>query len=179
MTEIGFVVVGRVVGVHGLRGQIRVHCLGDGPAHLLELSEAWLGRARDDARARHFEIGFAGTGRRGEVRLALEGVSDREAAAQLRGLLVLARPEQLAPLPEGEFYWHQVVGCTVVGRDGGEIGTVVEIWETGAHDVMVVRGPSGERHLLSTARELMPEIDLESRRIVVESIPGMLDPLPS
>ena len=153
--------------------------LGDGPDHLLELSEAWLGGARDDVRARHFEIGFAGTGRRGEVRLALEGVSDREAAFQLRGLLVLARSEQLAPLPEGEFYWYQLVGCTVVGRDGGEIGTVVEIWETGAHDVMVVRGPGGERHLLSTARELMPEIDLESRRIVVEVIPGLLEPLSS
>lgn len=179
MSDTGFAVVGRVVGAHGLRGQIRVHYFGDGPQNLLKLPEIWLGGARDDARARHFEVRCAGTGRGGEVRLGLEGVADREAALQLRGLLVLARPEQLEPLPEGEFYWHQVVGCDVVGTDGREIGTVVEIWETGAHDLMVVESATGERHLLTTARELVPEIDVENRRIVAKVIPGLLDPIPT
>lgn len=179
MSGTGFAVVGRVVGAHGLRGQIRVQYFGDRPTNLLQLREVWLGRARDDARARHFEVCYTGTGRGREVRLALAGVVDREAAAKLRGLLALARPEQLQPLPAGEFYWHEVVGCAVVGTDGREIGTVVEIWETGAHDVMVVESADGRRHLLSTARELVPEIDVENRRIVAEMIPGLLDPIPS
>ena len=179
MSETDFAVVGRVVGAHGLKGQVRVRYFGDTAANLLQLSEMWLGRARDDARARHFEVHYAGTGRGGEVRLGLEGIGDREAALQLRGLLVMARPEHLAPLPAGEYYWYQVVGCEVVGTDGREIGTVVEIWETGAHDVMVVESEGGERHLLSTARELMPEIDVENRRIAAETLPGLLDPVPT
>jgi 16S rRNA processing protein RimM len=67
------------------------------------------------------------------------------------------------------------VGCEVFDTEGGRVGIVREIWETGAHDVLVVDGETGGRHLLSTARELMPEVDLEARRIVVEILPGMLD----
>ena len=62
------------------------------------------------------------------------------------------------------------------GKVTDVIGTVIEIWETGAHDVLVVESEGGQRHLLPTARELMPEIDLEASRIVVEDIPGLFDP---
>ena len=53
-----------------------------------------------------------------------------------------------------------------------------EIWETGAHDLLVVEAAGGERVLLSTARQLMPEVDLQAKRIVVKLLPGMLEPLP-
>ena len=169
------VVLGRVAGAHALRGEIRVRFFGDGPRNLLQAPEVWLGLDLRDPAARHFEVVRTGTGRAGEVRLGLRGVDDREAAVALRGLQVLADASVLEPLPDGEFYWHELVGCAVVGRDGSEIGIVREIWETGAHDLLVVEGAEGERYLLSAARELMPEVDLEARRIVVEVLPGLLD----
>jgi 16S rRNA processing protein RimM len=169
------VVLGRVTGAHGLRGEIRVRFFGDGPQNLLQAREVWLGQARGDPAARRFEVVRTGTGRAGEVRLGLRGVYDREAAVALRGLQVLTDASGLEPLPAGEFYWHELVGCAVVGRDGSEIGVVREIWETGAHDLLVVESSGGERYLLSTARELMPEVDLEAGRIVVEVLPGLLD----
>jgi 16S rRNA processing protein RimM len=169
------VVLGRIAGSHALRGEVRVRYFGDGPDNLLGATEVWLGESRADAEVRRYEVVGSGTGRSGEVRLALSGVSDRDAADALRGRMVLADPEQLVPLEEGEFYWHQLVGCEVFDTEGGRVGIVREIWETGAHDVLVVDGETGGRHLLSTARELMPEVDLEARRIVVEILPGMLD----
>ncbi len=172
------VVLGRVAGAHALRGEVRVQFFGDEPSNLLQVPEIWLGRDRRDANARCFEVLSAGFGRAGEVRLALHGVDDRDRAAALRGLFVLADAAGLAPLPDGEFYWHELIGCEVVGRDGSEIGTVREIWDAGAHDVLVVEGEEGQRYLLSTARELMPEVDLEAGRIVVELLPGMLAPVP-
>lgn len=171
------VVLGRIVGAHGLKGQVRVRYLGDGPASLMSAPEVWLGESEHQTGLRRFEVKGSGTGRRGEVRLKLDGVADRDAAQQLRGLLVLGDAARLEPLPEGEFYWHQLVGCRVEERAGRLIGTVVEIWETGAHDVLVVESEQGERHLLPTARELMPEIDLEAKRIVVEPIPGLFEPI--
>ena len=80
------------------------------------------------------------------------------------------------PLQDGEYYWHQLVGCRVESREGRVVGTVREIWETGAHDVLVVESVDGSQQLISTARELVPEIDLEAGRIVVASLPGLLDP---
>jgi 16S rRNA processing protein RimM len=170
------VVLGRIAGAHALAGEVRVQFFGDGPDNLLRVSEVWLEGDRSGGSPRHFEVlAAAPGGRAGEIRLALAGVADRDAATALRGRSVLGDASRLAPLEAGEFYWYQLVGCRVEGTDGTPLGTVQELWETGAHDVLVVEDPAGRRQLFSTARELMPEVDLASRRIVVEILPGMLD----
>ena len=169
------VVLGRIKGAHALRGELRVQFFGDDPANLAAAPCVWLADERDDEQAERYEVMQAGSGRVGELRLGLKGVADRSAAEALRGKLVLGDPDHLAPLQEGEFYWHQLVGCEVRSTKGERIGTVVEIWETGAHDLLVVEASQGRRHLFSTARELMPEVDLQARTVVVEILPGMLD----
>lgn len=115
-------------------------------------------------------------GRPGEARLRLDGVTDREEARALEGLWVLGEAAELEPLPEGEWYWYEIVGCRVEGHDGTAIGSVREIWETGAHDVLVVEGEDGRIRLLPAAEALLKEVDIRERRIVVEVIPGLLDP---
>jgi len=158
---------------------LRVRWLGDGPEHLLAAPAVALAdpaRGPGDPAPKYLEIEEGGTGRPGEVRLQLRGVHDLEAARALRGRLVLAPAAQLEALPEGEYYWFQLVGCRVAGPDGAEIGTVRELWETGAHDVLVVEGDDGRERLVPTAGPLVREIDLEARRIVVEDVAGLLDP---
>lgn len=224
------VALGRVVGAHGLRGELRVRYFGDDPENLLAVPEVELeapGRAethagdpherggppdpatsderkrpsepegpeagrgsaeargmpglRDERREQHeqderFEVRAARPGRPGEVRLALAGVEDRDGAEALRGRRVTADPEALRPLPDGELYWYQLIGCRVEAASGRAVGTVRELMETGAHDVLVVEGEDGRTRLVPTARALMKEVDLERRRIVVEELPGLLDP---
>lgn len=174
------VVVGEVVGTHGSHGAVKVRILGDGPEHLLGAREVALAdseRGTEDPAPRRFEVEEGGKGRPGEVRLKLRGVCDVEAARALRGRLVVAPAAELPELPEGEFYWFQLVGCRVVRADGEEVGTVRELWDTGAHDVLVVEGADGRDRLVPTARPLLREIDLDARRIVVaDDVPGLLDP---
>ena len=171
----GQVVLGRAVGAHGLRGELRVRIFGDGPENLARHRDIWLADSEDDPKPRRFVVNQVGSGRAREARLALQGVEDRDAAQELKGLLVLGRAETLEPLPEGEYYWHELVGCRVESREGRIVGTVREIWETGAHDVLVVEAEDGQQHLISTARELVPEIDPEARRIVVDLLPGLIE----
>ena len=173
----GQVVLGRAVGAHALRGELRVRIFGDGLDNLARHAEVWLARDEADDEPRRFAVEKVGTGRAREARVALQGINDRDAAQALRGLLVLGTADNLEPLPEGEYYWHQLVGCRVESREGRFIGTVQEIWETGAHDVLVVLAEDGRQHLISTARELVPEIDPEAGRIVIELLPGLLDPV--
>jgi 16S rRNA processing protein RimM len=173
----GRVVLGQVVGAHALRGQIRVRYFGDGPDNLLRLSAVWLAASRDTPQSDFdfYEVTFSGLGRRGEARLGLQGVSDRDAAEELRGLLVLTEEDQLEPAVEGEYYWHQLIGCQVETHEGRRVGIVREVRDTGAHDLLVVTGDDDRVHLIPTSRELMTEVDLERRRIVVQAIPGLLD----
>jgi len=170
-------VLGRVVGAHGIRGVLRVQVLGDSPENLLRMGRVWLGREAGDPEARSFEVENAAVGRPGEVRLSLAGIERREDAEMLRGELVLMEAASLEKLPPGEYYWFELVGCGVELADGRCIGTVTELWETGAHDVLVVAGEDGERRLVPAAREFLREVDIRERRIVIDPIPGLLDPV--
>lgn len=172
--------LGRVLGAHGLRGQLRVRYFGDGPENILGAPRLVLAGSEgeiEDPAAEEFEVEGAAAGRPGEVRLALRGIGDRNAAEELKGRLVAGAQEHLSALPEGEFYWYELIGCRVQAAGGRTIGTVKEILETGAHDVLVVEGKDGRSFLIPTARALMKEVDVEAGRIVVEDLPGLFDPV--
>lgn len=170
------VVLGEVCGAHGLKGEVRVRVAGDSADHLLSLDTVWLGKRVDDPEARRRSIVDRGLARAGEVRLKLDGMHQRAQVSELLGMLVTASRELLPILPEGEFYWYQLIGCRVDSESGEHAGIVREIWETGAHDVLVVTDEDGARRLIPTAEELMVEIDLAGRRIVVVDMPGLFEP---
>ncbi len=133
-------------------------------------------RGLEDPHPRRYRVLRTGAGRSGELRVALEGVDDRDGAEALRGRQVIGDASALAPLEDGEHRWFELIGCEVFPAEGGPaaIGTVREIWETGAHDVLVVEDEEGQRHLLPAAKAFLREVDPAARRIVYEVIPGLL-----
>jgi 16S rRNA processing protein RimM len=169
------VVIGRIVGAHGLQGCVQVRYFGDGPDSLLRASVVTLGATEADPEAVAREVVSAAPGRADEVRMTLAGVSGREAASKLRGRLVMVEAGQLERLAEGEYYEYQLIGCRVEGENGETIGTVREVWSTGASDVLVVANEEGGQHLIPTGGDFLRKVDVDGRRIVVEVIPGLLD----
>ena len=166
--------IGYVAGASGDDGAVRVNWLGDGPEGLLAARTVWLAQgAADDFPRRHpvTEAVFE----RGAVHMHLAGLRERADAQAYKSRLVLVDEQELAPLGDDEYYWHELIGFEVVSASGDPIGQVVELLETGAHDVLVVAAPAGGQHLIPTAREFLTEIDPEARRLVVALIPGLLD----
>lgn len=172
-------VLGRVVGAHGLRGQIRVRWLGDGPENLLAAKKVELaaGRGDGDPEPAAFEIEGGGRGRSGEVRLALGGVDRREIAETLRGRLVTVDSMELPRAQAGEAYWFELVGCQVETASGSVVGRVRELWDTPAHDTLVVVGADGRDRLIPATPALLRQLDVAAKRIVIEDLPGLIDPL--
>jgi 16S rRNA processing protein RimM len=172
------VVLGRVSGAHGLAGLLRVAVLGDGPENLL--SAPWLELSFDrddplrDPSPRRYPVTYAAVHGARFVRLGLEGVADRDGAQALRGAFVLGDSALLAPLAEGEHYWFELVGCSVEAEEGRTLGTVREIWETGAHDVLVIEDAGGREHLIPAREPFLRLVDPVARRIVVATLPGLL-----
>jgi 16S rRNA processing protein RimM len=156
------VIVGRVVGAHGLRGELRVRLLGEGDNDLNAGSSVRLAREEGDPKAVEARVRAIGSGRRGEARLALEGVDSREAAEALRGRLVLAPAGHLEPLADGEYYQYELVGCRV------EDGVLVVVDDGGGRE-------ASREHLIPAVGEFLREVDLEARRIVIDAPPGLLD----
>lgn len=169
------VVLGEIVGAHGSHGALRVRWLGDGPENLMRAPRVALGS--EAGALRWYEVRGTPSGARGEVRIELEGVESREAAAALTGLLVIGDAAHLAPLQAGEHYWYEWIGCVVATGDGRVLGKVTEIWDAGAHDVLVVREEeTGRERLLPVVQALLREVDVPGRRIVMELPAGLADP---
>jgi len=133
-----------------------------------------LGSEEEGPEGRVYEVARTAPGRKGEARLWLVGVTQREQAESLRGQWVSAEVNALATLPEGEYYTYELVGCRVFDLEHKEIGTVREIWPTGAHDVLVVLDAQGTQQLIPTAPEIMQAVDLEQQRITIDALPGLI-----
>jgi 16S rRNA processing protein RimM len=106
--------------------------------------------------------------------VAFKGQVGRDAAAGLRNQNVYVRADELPPLPEGEYYHHQVLGMRVINEDGKALGTLTEILETGAHDVYLIRPESGRDILLPVLESTILEVDLERGEMRVHVLPGIL-----
>lgn len=186
-SEAPLVALGKVTGVHGLRGALRVHGFGDDAENLLQATHVFVSRQEMGREAERYEVLDVAASRGREVRIKLKGVSDRSAAELLRGAFVFVERQALQKLGPGEYYWHELLGCRVEDEQGVEIGVVESLLETGAHDVLVIcasakdaAGAAGgdrgdKRILIPTVPEFLREVSVEERRIVVHVIPGLLD----
>jgi len=92
----------------------------------------------------------------------------------LRNELLSVRSEDIPDLPEGEYYHHQILGLHVVGENGDNLGTVIDILETGANDVCVVRQESGAELLLPIVDATVLEIDLAKGIMRVHLLEGLI-----
>ena len=108
------------------------------------------------------------------VLMTLEGCASAEAAAALVGRLVaLPEAEALPPGP-GRFYPWQLEGCRVLTEDGREVGRVTGIERAPAQDLWIVRDDTRE-HLIPAVPEIVSEVDLAARRVVIRPPEGLLD----
>ncbi len=157
------VVLGRVVGVFGVKGWVKVKSYTE-PAEGLLGYACWrlLGPGDRRAEARPLE------GRRhGSLLVArLEGVADRDAAAALTHRDIAVPRAELPPPGPGQFYWADLEGLEVVTTEGVGLGRVDHFVETPANPVMVVRGER-ERWLPLVPRHVR-SVDLDAGRVVVD-----------
>ncbi len=165
------VTVGLIATVHGIRGEIVVVPETDDPARLAAGREVLVESPRGEVGPGRI---LASRPHKDRLLIALEGVGDRTAAEALRGGRLCVHEAELAPLPEGRVWRHELPGMAVATEEGEPLGTVHELLETGgANFVLVVRGPRGEV-LLPFAEVVVRAIDRQSRRITVRLLEGLL-----
>jgi len=155
-----YLVVGRLVGPHGLGGEVKLRPLTEFPERLPGLKELHL-RFPDGAVAVAAVRGSRW--HQGMLLLRLEGVPDRTAADTLRGVDVCVPVAEAAPLPPGRFYEHEILGLRVVTPDGEELGTVSRIIP-GPNDVYAA-GP----YLIPATRDAVLRLDPAEGVLVVRS----------
>ena len=166
------VVIGEIARAHGLRGEVRVTPLTDHPERFERVTECVLwDAARDQREPRR----ITAARRQGTALLvSLAGCDSVEAASALVGRLVAVPEADALPLPPGQFYPWRLAGCRAVTEDGQEIGSVTGIERSGFQDLWVVRGETRE-HLIPAVPEIVIDVDLAARRVVLRPPDGLLD----
>ncbi len=157
------VVLGRISGLFGVRGWVKVYSYTEPREAVLDYKR-WLLSRKDGWQ----EATVAEGQRHGKTIIArIDGYVDRDQAASLSGTDIAVPRDELPETEQGEFYWSDLEGLTVVHRDGTELGKVAHLLETGANDVMVVRGEK-ERLVPFVMNKVVLGVDLDEGVIEVD-----------
>lgn len=141
--------VGRIGAPHGVNGELRLVLLTDEPNHLQEIDHVYLGDSEEPVALQGLRF------HSDSALIFLEGIETPEAARKLGGLTVKIDGRDAKPLEEGEYFLYQLIGLRAITPDGDDIGVVVDLIETAAHDVLVI-APDGSSTGPSTGDLLIP-----------------------
>jgi 16S rRNA processing protein RimM len=155
--------VGRIVGVFGVAGWVKIHSYTEPRENLLRY-KPW--RVRSSQAQLVIEKPEGRVQGRGLV-ARISGVDDRDAAAVWVGADIMVARSQLPAAKPGEYYWADLEGLDAVTPDGTALGRVSHLFETGANDVLVLRGER-ERLVPYLPGSVVREVDLAARRIVLD-----------
>jgi 16S rRNA processing protein RimM len=172
-------VVGRIGRAHGIRGEVSVQVRTDdpdlrfAPGSVLATDPAALGPLTVGSVRWHL----------GRLLVRFEGLADRTGAEGLAGALLLVDSAEVGkPADPDEFNDHELIGLTAVTVAGEPVGTVTDVLHHG-QDLLVIRPAAGGgasrgdgETLVPFVRAIVPEVDLEAGRLVVDPPPGLLDP---
>jgi 16S rRNA processing protein RimM len=166
------VVIGEIVRAHGLHGEMRVAPLTDDPGRFTRVTECVLWDASRDRREPRRISAARPSGE--SVLVALAGCTTSEAAQALAGRLIAIPEGEALPPPEGFFYPWQLEDASVVTEDGREVGRMTGIEHGAAQDLWVVRD-GGREHLIPAVPEIVVDVDVAARRVVIRPPAGLLE----
>ena len=180
-------VVARIGRAHGIRGEVTIEVRTDRPEDRFRPGAQVFPVGRSP-RTHLLDAGAPGSSAAGTLRirsvrdhngvllLSFDGVGDRSAAEELRGLLLEAEIDQDEQEPDA-WYDHQLVGLHAVDPSGRVLGDVVAIEHPGAQDRLIVRRPDGTDRMVPFVTAIVPVVDVQAGTVLIDAPPGLLDEL--
>lgn len=156
------VVVGRFGRVHGVRGDIHVISFTDPISNIIDYSP-WL--IQKNGEWQPLSIASV-TQRNNDIIAHIQDCNDRDLAKRYTNAEIAVPYETLPKLEAEEFYWTELIGLNLINKEGKSLGEVVDILETGANDVLVVKGEN--EHLVPYTKSVVLKVDLNSHQILVD-----------
>ncbi len=189
--------LGKVVGVWGVKGWIKLHSFTRNRADIAQYKTWWLqaanlkrtaGEISKAAESQFIPVKVLSCREQGKGVVAqLEGVNDPDQAIALNGHSIWVKQADLPALPTGQFYWQQLIGLRVSNTMSLELGVIESVLETGANDVLVIKAAQGSQVaegsqvaqateiLVPYVDEIIVEIDIEQGTMIVDWDPSYLD----
>ncbi len=168
------IILGKVGAVYGIKGWLKIHSFTDDNEAILDYFP-WSLKLGNNIRT--VDITDWRRHNNGLI-VKVGGIDDRDEAQALVGSEILTSADSLPELPEGEFYWRDLMGMQVVTADGYDLGVVSDMLETGANDVLVVKANRNdgfgkkERLIPYLFEQVVKSVNVENKQICVDWDPG-------
>ena len=163
--------IGVIASTHGLKGEVKVYPTTDDVKRFETLKDCILKTKQGDIpleknTCRYFK---------NMVILSFKGYTDINQIEKYKGCELYVTRENAVALEEDEYYIADAIDSEVVTEDGEVLGTLEDVMQTGANDVFVVRLKNGKELLIPVIPDCLVDMDLESKKITVRLMKGMLD----
>lgn len=162
------VLLGRIVGVHGVQGEVKLESWTEPRTQIFRYQPWVLKGAGGDVQIE----GSRGRAQGKGIVATLPGIADRDHAAALLGSEIWVRRSALPGPRDGEYYWVDLEGLDVVNLDGASLGRVSHLVATGANDVLVTHDGERERLIPFVVGPFVTNVDFEAGRIMVDWDPA-------
>lgn len=166
--------VGTIVGTHGLRGEVRVVSRTDFPELRFKSGSKLLLMAPGQTIGREVEVRSSYEHNRVYI-VAFQEFTSIDEGAACKGFDLKVYKHQLAELPQGEYFIHDLIGCSVFSEEQNLLGTLTEVLTPGANDVYVVKNENGSSLLLPAIPDCILKVNVDQKRIDVCLMPGLTD----
>lgn len=163
--------VGVISSTHGVKGEVKVFPTTDDPARFLDLKKVIL-----DTKKEYKDLEIAGVKFfKNQVILKFKGYDNINDIEKYKGMDLLISREDAVPLEENENFIIDLIDMTVVTDTGETLGTLVDVMQTGANDVYIVKTPEKKEVLLPAIKDCILDVNVEEKRMLVHVLEGLLD----
>lgn len=163
--------IGVITSTHGLKGEVKVFPTTDDPARFKKLKKCFIRTKSGDVPVEKKSCKFF----KNMVILSFSEFNDINEIEKYKGCELFVTREDAVPLEEDEFYIADVIDAEVFEDNGKKLGTLVDVMQTGANDVFVVKMENGKEVLLPVIKDCVLDINAEEKKIVVHMMNGLLD----
>lgn len=163
--------VGVIVKTHGIKGEVKVYPTTDSPLRFEELTHVKLKSGKTVRELDIEQVRFF----KNLVILKFKGIDNINDVEQYKGADLYIPREEGQELGEGEYYIADIIDIRVVTDTGEELGTVMDVLETGANDVYIVKRKGQKDLLLPATEECILDVDVEQNVMTVHLLDGLLD----
>lgn len=165
--------VGKIINTHGIRGEVKVLRISDFEDRFTVGNTLYIEKEQGMQ-----VIPIIIDGHRTHKNFDLLHFKDFHTindVEPLKGTYLKISEQQLTDLPENEYYYYEIIDCTVYTTNGEHLGTIKEILSPGANDVWVVKSKQGKDILIPYIKDIVIQIDVPTKKVVIEPMEGLLD----
>ncbi|MCA1030048.1 ribosome maturation factor RimM [Bacillus timonensis] len=165
--------VGKIVNTHGIRGEVRVISRTDFAEERYEIGNKLYIFLPDEKEPTEVSVKSHRVHKNFDL-LTFEGMNNVNDVEKFKGALLKVPEHQLGDLDEGEYYFHEIIGCVVYDENDNELGAIKEILTPGANDVWVVKTKDGKELLIPYIEDIVQEINVKEKQVKIHVMEGLL-----